>query len=159
MRLAPAGARAARSDFFCGSTNPGGRHARNARSPRPLGGRADFLPQPFACSWTNGGLDSANVHITGELDIATTPQLQRTLLEPQLQAQLVVLDLREVAFIDAPASTRSSTPVSARGEVGHRLVLLRGGLDVDRVFTLTGSSTTSRSSTSTQRLTLAEEHP
>ena len=108
--------------------------------PDPLGGRANFLPPPFMCSWTNGGLDSANVRITGELDIATTPQLQETLLEPQLQAQLVVLDMREVAFMDS-SGVHAIVNASIRArEVGHRLVLLRGGLDVDRVFTLTGSA-------------------
>jgi anti-sigma B factor antagonist len=108
--------------------------------PEPLGGPADFLPPPFVCSWSNGSLDSANVHITGELDIATSPQLQETLLEPQLQAQLVVLDLREVAFMDS-SGVHAIVNASIRARrVGRRLVLLRGGLDVDRVFTLTGSS-------------------
>ena len=125
----------------------------------PLGGRAKFLPQPFACSWTNGALDSANVHIIGELDIATTPQLQRTLREPQLQAQLVVLDMREVAFIDA-SGVHAIVNASLRArEIGHRLVLLRGGLDVDRVFTLTGSSGDVEIVDLDPRLTLAEEHP
>jgi anti-sigma B factor antagonist len=108
--------------------------------PDPLGGRANFLPAPFVCSWTNGSLNSASVHIAGELDIATTPQLQATLLEPRLQAQLVVLDLREVAFIDA-SGVHAIVNASIRARrVGNRLVLLRGGLDVDRVFTLTGST-------------------
>jgi anti-sigma B factor antagonist len=108
--------------------------------PDPLGGRADFLPPPFACSWSEGGLDSANVHIIGELDIATSPQLQETLLEPRLQAQLVVLDLREVAFMDS-SGVHAIVNASIRArQVGRRLVLLRGGLDVDRVFTLTGST-------------------
>ncbi len=125
----------------------------------PLGGRAKFLPQPFACSWTNGALDSANVHIIGELDIATTPQLQRTLREPQLQAQLVVLDMREVAFIDA-SGVHAIVNASLRArEIGHRLVLLRGGLDVDRVFTLTGSSGDVEIVDLDPRLTLADEHP
>jgi anti-sigma B factor antagonist len=128
-------------------------------SPAPLGGHAKFLPAPFACSWSNGTPDSANVHIIGELDIATTPQLQRTLLEPQLQAQLVVLDMREVAFIDASGvHAIVNASVSAR-RVGRRLVLLRGGLDVDRVFTLTGSSDDVEIVDLDPRLTLAEEHP
>jgi anti-sigma B factor antagonist len=124
----------------------------------PLGGRAKFLPAPFACSWTNRALDTANVHIIGELDIATTPQLQRTLLEPQLQAQLVVLDMREVAFIDA-SGVHAIVNASLRArQLGRRMVLLRGGLDVDRVFTLTGSSDDVEIVDLDPRLTLAEEH-
>ena len=69
--------------------------------PDSIAGRADFLPPSFACSWTDGGPDAAWVHVAGELDIATTPQLERTLREAQLQARLVVLDLRELAFIDS----------------------------------------------------------
>jgi len=127
--------------------------------PVPHVGRATFLPPPFACSWTNGSLNSANVHIIGELDIATTPQLQRTLLEPQLQAQLVVLDMREVAFIDA-SGVHAIVNASLRARrIGHRLVLLRGGLDVDRVFSLTGSSSDVEIVDLDPRLTLAGEHP
>jgi anti-sigma B factor antagonist len=108
--------------------------------PVKVGGRADVLPPAFVCSWTNGSVDSARVHVEGELDIATTPQLQKTLLEPQLQAQLVVLDLRELAFLDnSGVHAIVNASISAR-QVGRRLVLLRGGLDVDRVFTLTGSA-------------------
>jgi hypothetical protein len=44
-------------------------------------------------------------------------------------------------------------------QVGHRLVLLRGGLDVDRVFTLTGSSDDVEIVDLDPCLTLAEEHP
>jgi anti-anti-sigma factor len=98
------------------------------------------LPPPFACSWTNGGLDASCVHVTGELDIATTPQLDRMLREPESQTRLVVLDLRELAFMDS-CGVHAIVDASARArEVGRRLVLLRGRPDVDRVFTLTGSS-------------------
>jgi anti-sigma B factor antagonist len=128
-------------------------------SPAPLGGRAKFLPPPFACSCTNGTVDSAGVHIIGELDIATTPQLRRTLLEPRLQAQLVVLDLRELAFIDASGVHAIVTASLRARKIGHRLVLLRGGLDVDRVFTLTGSSEDVEIVDLDPRLTLAEDHP
>ena len=100
--------------------------------------RADALPPPFTCSCTNGGLDAARVHVGGELDIATTPQLERTLDESR--ARLVVLDLRELAFIDSSgihAIVRAG--IRARQD-GRRLVLVRVPSDVDRVLTLTGSS-------------------
>ena len=70
-------------------------------SPDSLAGRADVVPPAFECSWSDGGLDAAWVHLAGELDIATTPQLQSTLRESQLHARLVVLDLRELAFLDS----------------------------------------------------------
>jgi anti-anti-sigma factor len=79
------------------------------------------------------------VRLAGELDIATTPQLEQALREPQLQARLVVLDLRELAFMDS-SGVHAIIDASIRArQVGHRLLLLRGSPGADRVFTLTGS--------------------
>src|ERR1700733_10389434 len=94
----------------------------------------------FACSWTDGGLDAAWVHLDGELDMATVPQLEHTLRDPQLRARLVVLDLRELAFIDA-AGVRTIVNASIRArQAGRQLLLLRGLPNVDRMFTLAASS-------------------
>ena len=48
----------------------------------------------------------------------------------------MVLDLRELAFMDCSGAHAS---ISAR-QLGRRLVLVRGPPNVDRMFTLTGSS-------------------
>jgi anti-sigma B factor antagonist len=105
-----------------------------------LAGRADVVPPAFVCSRTSGGLDAAWVHVAGALDIATTPQLARALRDVRSQARLVVLDLRELAFMDCcGAHAIVNASISAR-QLGGRLVLLRGRPNVDRVFTLTGSS-------------------
>lgn len=103
-------------------------------------GRAAGPPPRFICSWTDGGQDAAWVHLAGELDIATVPQMQRTLREPHLEALLVVLDLRELDFIDiAGVHAVVNASIRARRD-GRRMVLLRGPPNVDRVFTLTGKS-------------------
>jgi anti-anti-sigma factor len=105
-----------------------------------ISGRADGLPPVFACSRTNRGRDAVWVHVVGELDIATASELERALREAQSQARLVVLDLRELAFMDsAGAHVVIEASVCAR-RLGRRLVLLRTPPDVDRLFTLTGSS-------------------
>jgi anti-sigma B factor antagonist len=97
-------------------------------------------PPAFASSWTNGGLDAARVRVAGELDIATAPQLERTLREAQLQARLVVLDLCDLAFMDS-SGLHAIVDASIRArQVGRRLVVLRGPRNIDRIFTLTGSS-------------------
>lgn len=99
-----------------------------------------LLPLPLVCSWTDGGLDAAWVHLAGQLDIATTPQLRQTLLAPQLQARMVVLDLRELDFIDC-AGVHAIVDASIRARhAGRRLVLLRGPPSVDHTFTLVGIS-------------------
>jgi hypothetical protein len=64
-----------------------------------IDGRADVLPPAFV-SCTNGALDATWVQVAGALDLAATPQLARTLRDCQSQARLVVLDLRELAFMD-----------------------------------------------------------
>ena len=105
-----------------------------------IAGRADARPQVFVCWWTNGGLDAAWMHVAGELGVATTPQLVRTLLEPELQALLVVLDLSELAFIDIfGVHAIVNASIRAR-QGGRRLFVLRGSPKVDRMFTLTESS-------------------
>jgi anti-sigma B factor antagonist len=102
--------------------------------PDSIVGCADALPPPF------GGLDAAWVHVAGELDIATTPQLERTLHESQAQARLVVLDLRELAFIDS-SGVHAVVNASIRArQAGRLLIVLRGTPNVDRIFTLTACS-------------------
>jgi anti-anti-sigma factor len=109
-------------------------------SPDSIAGRANVLAPAFDCSWTDGGLNAAWVHLEGELDIDTTPQLEQTLRDPESQARLVVLDMRELEFMDS-SGVHAIVNESARArQLGRRLVLLRGPPDVDRVFSLTGNS-------------------
>ncbi|MEO8690270.1 MAG: STAS domain-containing protein [Solirubrobacteraceae bacterium] len=106
-------------------------------TPDSIARRAAAL-RPFVCSSTGGGLDATWVHVAGALDLATSPQLQRLLDEAS--ARLVVLDLRDLAFMDSSGvHTIVDASVRARRD-GRRLILLRGTRDVDRVFTLTGTS-------------------
>jgi anti-sigma B factor antagonist len=106
--------------------------------PAPDVARADALPPPFACSCTNGGPDAARVYVGGELDIATTPQLERTL--SRSQARLVLLDLRELAFIDSCGMHAIIDAGIRARKAGRRLVLVRVPATVDRMLALTGSS-------------------
>jgi anti-anti-sigma factor len=45
--------------------------------------------------------DAVVVVVRGEIDIVTSPQLRAALLDDRAQAPLIVLDLREVTFIDS----------------------------------------------------------
>jgi anti-sigma B factor antagonist len=85
------------------------------------------------------GLDAAWVHVAGELDVATTPRLERTLEQAQLQARLVVLDLRALAFVDSTGVHAIADASIRARQVARRLVVLRGPPNVDRIFTLSGS--------------------
>jgi anti-sigma B factor antagonist len=103
--------------------------------------RTDALPPAFRCWWANAGRDAAYLHLAGELDIATTPQLEGELHKPQSQARLVALDLRGLTFIDSSGVHAIVEAGTRIGQLGHRLLVLRGAPDIDRVFALTGSST------------------
>jgi anti-sigma B factor antagonist len=105
-----------------------------------MAGRADALPPAFRCWWASAGPDAAHLYLAGELDIATAPQLERELGEPRSQARLVVLDLRGLTFIDSSGVHAIVDAGTRIGQLGHRLLVLRGGPDIDRVFALTGSS-------------------
>jgi len=108
--------------------------------PDSIGGRVDVISPPFVCSWTDDGRDAAWVHVAGELDVSTAPELERTLRIPELRAQAVVLDLRELAFIDSSGVHAIVDASVCARKAGRRLVLLRGPPNVDRMFMLTGSS-------------------
>jgi anti-anti-sigma factor len=106
-------------------------------SPDSIASRAASL-QPFVCSSTMGELDAAWVHVAGTLDIASSLQLEVTLDESA--ARLVVLDMRDLAFMDC-AGVHAIIDASVRArDDGRRLILLRGSPNVDRVFALTGTA-------------------
>jgi anti-sigma B factor antagonist len=97
-----------------------------------------LLPTPFVCSWTMNDLDAAWVHLAGELDMAAAPALKEALRAAQTQAQVVVLDLRDLTFMDSsgihailPGSLFAKRP-------GHRLILVRGPKQIDRLLELAG---------------------
>jgi anti-anti-sigma factor len=108
--------------------------------PDSIVGSADALPPTLVCSWTDGGLDAAWVHVAGELDLATVPQLVHTLHQAQLQARLVVLDLRELEFIDSSGAHAIIDETLRAREAARRLVILRGRPNVDRMLALVGCS-------------------
>jgi anti-sigma B factor antagonist len=104
--------------------------------PESTSGRTEFL-QPFECC-TDGALDAAWVHVAGDLDIATTPRLAQRLSEAE--ARLVVLDLRELAFMDSSGVHAIVDASSRARQHGRRLLLVRGPAHIDRIFSLTGHS-------------------
>jgi anti-anti-sigma factor len=69
--------------------------------------------------------DVAWVHAAGELDIATVPQLVQMLLVSQLRARVVVLDLRELEFVDTSGVHAIMNASIRARRLGGRLVLLR----------------------------------
>lgn len=77
--------------------------------------------------------------VSGELDLASSPMLDQELARlAAAEPALLVLDLRGLAFMD---STGLSVLVRAHHhaeQAGRRLVLVRGGPQVQRLLNLTG---------------------
>lgn len=94
-------------------------------------------PPPFLCTWQTGAR-AAWISVAGELDLASAPQLRQTLREAQLDARVVVLDLRDLAFIDSSGVHVILQAARDARREGHRLLLTRGPTQVDRVLTLMG---------------------
>jgi anti-sigma B factor antagonist len=104
-----------------------------------VGSIAAELPG-FRATLRHSGLDAAWVRVTGELDIATAPQLEQTLRKAQLRARRVVLDLRELTFMDCAGINVVVAASNHARQAGVHLVLVRGPSHVDRLFGLTGTS-------------------
>ena len=109
-------------------------------SPESIADQAHVLAPAFDCSWRDGGRNAAWVHLAGELDVDTTPLLEWALRAPDSQAQLIVLDMRDLAFMDSSGVHAIVNAGARERQLGRRLVILRGPPEVDRVFALTGNT-------------------
>jgi anti-sigma B factor antagonist len=91
----------------------------------------------FDCSLRRSDHDVVCVHAAGELDIATAPQLELALREAMLQSRVVVLDLRDLAFIDSCGVHVIDKASNRARHLGRRLVVLRGPANITRMLALT----------------------
>ena len=82
-----------------------------------------------------GGLQ---VELSGELDIASAPQLEEELAKAEASGpKLIVVDLRGLGFMDS-SGLRVLVAADGRArEQDRRLVLIRGPERVQRVFSIT----------------------
>jgi anti-sigma B factor antagonist len=93
-------------------------------------------PEPFVCTWKRAVDGAAWVQIAGELDLATAPRLDRALQEAQGSALKVVLDMRELTFMDSSGIHVIQAADDRAQREGGRLMLVRGPPQVDRLFDL-----------------------
>ena len=90
------------------------------------------MPHPIAAG------DSARVAASGELDIATVPSLDGDLRRAEARADRVVLDLREVEFVDSSAAHLILAADRRIRRAGGELVVLLGSPEVQWFFALIG---------------------
>jgi anti-sigma B factor antagonist len=102
---------------------------------RPFG-----APPPFACDVIRER-DHVRVAPSGELDIATARELEQTLCELVAAGSgLLVLDLRNLSFMDSTGLRLLLERNAAAREDSHRFALIAGPPEVQRLFSLTDTS-------------------
>jgi anti-anti-sigma factor len=95
--------------------------------------------RPFVCT-SKAGPRAAWIKAAGELNFSASLQLGQTLREAQLSASLLVLDLRELTFIEASGVAVILDAARQAQLVGRRLMLVRGPVQVDRPLALAGAA-------------------
>jgi anti-sigma B factor antagonist len=98
------------------------------------------VPPRFTCTWKAGGAGAAWVHVTGELDLAAAPLLRRALRDAHSYARVVVLDLRELTFMDGSGVHAILDAAAGVRRGDGRLILVRGSTHVDRALNLTDAT-------------------
>ena len=85
---------------------------------------------------------STRIVPAGELDIATTPALEQAIAEATAEpGTVLVLDLRELAFMDS-TGLRTLAQTNARAEeAGFELHIWRGSRQIERVLEISGLGT------------------
>jgi anti-anti-sigma factor len=79
------------------------------------------------------------VAATGELDLRTSPVLEEELERVWgTAAELVILDLRQVEFMDSTGLRVLLGAHQRAHDTGRRFALVRGAEQIERVLTLTG---------------------
>lgn len=92
----------------------------------------------FAWSWSDGSEDAACVRLIGELGLSTAAELERALRQAQARASVVVLDLRELTFIDASGLHVIVNADARAVRADCRLIVVRGARQLDRLLTVSG---------------------
>lgn len=103
-----------------------------------LAPRATAVGAPWFSCRRSDCASTARLSVSGELDIATAPQLDHGLAGAQADAALVILDLRELQFMDSSGANLIAAAGGRARQAGGRLVVVRGPVQVERIFALVG---------------------
>jgi len=99
--------------------------------------RAATLMSPLEMT-TEEGEGQTRVTLVGELDIASAPQFEEGLEKVEANSPgVLVLDLREVEFIDSTGLRAVISADERARSAERRFVIVRGTPAVERVFSVT----------------------
>ena len=102
---------------------------------RAAGAQPDPTPPPFTCHRSDRGRTSV-IAVAGELDIGTVWRFERELAAGQARADVVVLDLRALEFLDSVAAQVILHGDCRVRAAGGRMLVIRGPHDVQWTFEL-----------------------
>jgi anti-sigma B factor antagonist len=98
-----------------------------------------FLPSPFRCDVEADGEGAVRLRPVGELDMSTVPVLAQELEKARVaQHRLLVVDLRELEFMDSTGLTLLTRWSLGSERDGYDLALIAGSGRIQRLFELTG---------------------
>lgn len=105
--------------------------------------QATYDPGPahrlvFSCVAAADGPGVMRLRLTGELDLATAPQLRAALSKAAEDAELVIFDLTELTFMDSTGIHAILTADAQLRATDRRLAVVPGPRRVQRIFELTG---------------------
>jgi anti-sigma B factor antagonist len=80
------------------------------------------------------------ISVSGEIDLATAPVVERELRRAGESHDLVAIDLRKTSFLDSTGLHAILAADHRLRESGGRLLIVRGPPQVSRLFELTGLS-------------------
>ena len=81
---------------------------------------------------------SLRVVVAGELDMASAPQIEEEMSSVEQQdPSVILLDLRELSFMDSSGLRAVLTADARARDQGRRLVVIRGSENIQRVFAVT----------------------
>jgi anti-sigma B factor antagonist len=92
----------------------------------------------FTCELRREGRAAAWIRLGGELDLASAPPFTEALGKALERAQLVIVDLRDLTFMDSSGIHAIIEAESRARRSGQRLVAVRGPAQIQRLFALVG---------------------
>lgn len=96
------------------------------------------VPAGFGCTLDHSPAGVVGLVVTGEIDLASAPELERNLRNAHVRGRLIVLDLRGVSFCDSTGLHLILRANQRARDEGRRLVIVNGPRQVQRLFALTG---------------------
>jgi anti-anti-sigma factor len=101
-----------------------------------------FAREPFAALASPGSRpDAANaavLNVVGELDLAAVPELDYELRRAEARATVVVVDLRELEFIDTSGACLLLEAHRRIRSAGGQMLVVRGSAEVEWFLALIG---------------------